>query len=119
MWQKPREFDRQARDMGSGVILTQGNLLSFQACVQNFSESPLWLLEKIKNVFSEMKNLLKDKRDIFFGKNCTDSFAECSSQGKHQRAGKCEAGAGIGGGWDVGWRDPREAAWLLLVLLYV
>lgn len=107
MWQKPREFDRQARDMGSGVILTQGNLLSFQACVQNFSESPLWLLEKIKNVFSEMKNLLKDKRDIFFGKNCTDSFAECSSQGKHQRAGKCEAGAGIGGGWDVGLEGPQ------------
>ncbi|XP_037008341.2 macrophage colony-stimulating factor 1 isoform X1 [Artibeus jamaicensis] len=51
-----------------------------KACVQNFSESPLWLLEKIKNVFSEMKNLLKDNQDIF-SKDCSDSFAECSSQG--------------------------------------
>ncbi|XP_036894674.1 macrophage colony-stimulating factor 1 isoform X2 [Sturnira hondurensis] len=50
-----------------------------KACVQNFSESPLWLLEKIKNVFSEMKNLLKDNQDIF-SKDCSDSFAECSSQ---------------------------------------
>lgn len=50
-----------------------------KACVQNFSESPLWLLEKIKNVFSETKNLLKDNQDIF-KKDCNDSFAECSSQ---------------------------------------
>ncbi|KAM5293792.1 macrophage colony-stimulating factor 1 isoform 1-T2 [Glossophaga mutica] len=49
-----------------------------KACVQNFSESPLWLLEKIKNVFSETKNLLKDNQDIF-SKDCNDSFAECSS----------------------------------------
>ncbi|XP_035871872.1 macrophage colony-stimulating factor 1 isoform X2 [Phyllostomus discolor] len=49
-----------------------------KACVQNFSESPLWLLEKIKNVFSEMKNLLRDKN--IFSKNCSNSFAECSSQ---------------------------------------
>ncbi|XP_036894675.1 macrophage colony-stimulating factor 1 isoform X3 [Sturnira hondurensis] len=54
-----------------------------KACVQNFSESPLWLLEKIKNVFSEMKNLLKDNQDIF-SKDCSDSFAECSSQGHKQ-----------------------------------
>ncbi|XP_045673038.1 macrophage colony-stimulating factor 1 isoform X3 [Phyllostomus hastatus] len=51
-----------------------------KACVQNFSESPLWLLEKIKNVFSETKNLLKDKQNIF-SKDCNNSFAECSSQG--------------------------------------
>lgn len=48
-----------------------------KACVQNFSESPLWLLEKIKNVFNETKNLLKKDQDIF-SKNCSDSFAECS-----------------------------------------
>ncbi|XP_054420737.1 macrophage colony-stimulating factor 1 [Pteronotus mesoamericanus] len=50
-----------------------------KACVQNFSESPLWLLEKIKNVFSETKNLLKNNQDIF-SKDCSDSFAECPSQ---------------------------------------
>ncbi|KAM5293794.1 macrophage colony-stimulating factor 1 isoform 2-T3 [Glossophaga mutica] len=54
-----------------------------KACVQNFSESPLWLLEKIKNVFSETKNLLKDNQDIF-SKDCNDSFAECSSPGDEQ-----------------------------------
>ncbi|XP_045442868.1 macrophage colony-stimulating factor 1 isoform X3 [Pipistrellus kuhlii] len=47
------------------------------ACVQNFSESPLWALEKIKNVFNETKNLLKTNQSIF-SKNCSDSFAKCS-----------------------------------------
>ncbi|XP_036198686.1 macrophage colony-stimulating factor 1 isoform X3 [Myotis myotis] len=47
------------------------------ACVQNFSESPLWALEKIKNVFNETKNLLKMNQSIF-SKNCSDSFAKCS-----------------------------------------
>ncbi|XP_066102711.1 macrophage colony-stimulating factor 1 isoform X1 [Saccopteryx bilineata] len=46
-------------------------------CVQNFSESPVQLLEKIKNVFSETKNLLKEDHNIF-SKDCNDSFAECS-----------------------------------------
>ncbi|XP_053771557.1 macrophage colony-stimulating factor 1 isoform X1 [Desmodus rotundus] len=50
-----------------------------EACVQNFSESPLRLLEKIKNVFSEMKNLLKDNQDPF-SKDCNDSFAKCPSE---------------------------------------
>ncbi|KAM8781991.1 macrophage colony-stimulating factor 1 isoform 1-T2 [Rhynchonycteris naso] len=48
-------------------------------CVQNFSESPVHLLEKIKNVFSETKNLLKEDQNIF-SKDCNDSFAECSIQ---------------------------------------
>lgn len=61
-----------------------GDLLSFQACVQNFSESPLWALEKIKNVFNETKNLLKMNQSIF-SKNCSDSFAKCSVPGKQQR----------------------------------
>ncbi|XP_053771559.1 macrophage colony-stimulating factor 1 isoform X3 [Desmodus rotundus] len=54
-----------------------------EACVQNFSESPLRLLEKIKNVFSEMKNLLKDNQDPF-SKDCNDSFAKCPSEGHEQ-----------------------------------
>lgn len=48
-----------------------------KACVQNFSESPLWLLEKIKNVFSETQNLLRMNQNIF-STNCSDSFAKCS-----------------------------------------
>ncbi|XP_054567496.1 macrophage colony-stimulating factor 1 isoform X2 [Eptesicus fuscus] len=47
------------------------------ACVQNFSESPLWALEKIKNVFNETKNLLKMNQSIF-SKDCSVSFAKCS-----------------------------------------
>ncbi|KAM7054148.1 macrophage colony-stimulating factor 1 isoform 2-T3 [Molossus nigricans] len=56
-----------------------------KACVQNFSESPLWLLEKIKNVFNETKNLLKKDQDIF-SKNCSDSFAKCSIPGQVQQS---------------------------------
>ncbi|XP_016011072.1 macrophage colony-stimulating factor 1 isoform X2 [Rousettus aegyptiacus] len=50
-----------------------------KACVGNFSESPLQLLEKIKNFFNETKNLLKKDRNIF-SKNCSNTFAQCSSQ---------------------------------------
>lgn len=53
-----------------------------KACVRNFSEPPLQLLEKIKNVFNETKNLLKKDQNIF-SKNCSNNFAKCSSQGKH------------------------------------
>lgn len=56
------------------------------ACVQNFSESPLWALEKIKNVFNETKNLLKTNQSIF-SKNCSDSFAKCSVPGRSRGAG--------------------------------
>ncbi|XP_066102713.1 macrophage colony-stimulating factor 1 isoform X2 [Saccopteryx bilineata] len=54
-------------------------------CVQNFSESPVQLLEKIKNVFSETKNLLKEDHNIF-SKDCNDSFAECSVHGLEQQS---------------------------------
>ncbi|XP_058516001.1 macrophage colony-stimulating factor 1 isoform X2 [Ochotona princeps] len=50
-----------------------------KACVRTFYETPLQLLEKIKNVFNETKNLLKDNWNIF-SKNCNKSFAKCSSQ---------------------------------------
>ncbi|KAK2497442.1 hypothetical protein MC885_014072 [Smutsia gigantea] len=49
------------------------------ACVRTFYETPLQLLEKIKNVFNETKNLLKKDWNVF-SKNCNDSFAKCSSQ---------------------------------------
>ncbi|NP_001231452.1 macrophage colony-stimulating factor 1 precursor [Sus scrofa] len=54
-----------------------------KACVRTFYETPLQLLEKIKNVFNETKNLLKKDWNIF-SKNCNNSFAKCSSQG-HER----------------------------------
>ncbi|XP_024908001.1 macrophage colony-stimulating factor 1 isoform X3 [Pteropus alecto] len=54
-----------------------------KACVRPFSETPLQLLEKIKNVFNETKNLLKKDQNIF-SKNCSNSFAKCSSQGHEQ-----------------------------------
>ncbi|XP_007947802.1 macrophage colony-stimulating factor 1 [Orycteropus afer afer] len=50
-----------------------------KACVRTFYETPLQLLEKIKNVFNETKNLLKEDWKVF-SKNCSDSFAKCSSQ---------------------------------------
>lgn len=50
-----------------------------KACVRTFHENPLQLLEKIKNVFNETKNLLKKDQSIF-SKNCNNSFAKCSSQ---------------------------------------
>uniref|UniRef100_A0A8C0SL58 Macrophage colony-stimulating factor 1 n=3 Tax=Canis lupus familiaris TaxID=9615 RepID=A0A8C0SL58_CANLF len=50
-----------------------------KACVRTFYETPLQLLEKIKNVFNETKNLLKKDWNIF-SKNCNNSFAKCSSQ---------------------------------------
>uniref|UniRef100_A0AAA9SU52 Macrophage colony-stimulating factor 1 n=2 Tax=Bos TaxID=9903 RepID=A0AAA9SU52_BOVIN len=49
-----------------------------KACVRTFHETPLQLLEKIKNVFNETKNLLKKDWNIF-SKNCNNSFAKCSS----------------------------------------
>ncbi|XP_014443700.1 macrophage colony-stimulating factor 1 isoform X2 [Tupaia chinensis] len=54
-----------------------------KACVRTFYETPLQLLEKIKNVFNETKNLLTKDWNIF-SKNCNNSFAKCSSQG-HER----------------------------------
>ncbi|XP_065732213.1 macrophage colony-stimulating factor 1 isoform X2 [Phocoena phocoena] len=50
-----------------------------KACVRTFYETPLQLLEKIKNVFNETKNLLKKNWNIF-SKDCNNSFAKCSSQ---------------------------------------
>ncbi|XP_042537340.1 macrophage colony-stimulating factor 1 isoform X1 [Dipodomys spectabilis] len=50
-----------------------------KACVRTFHETPLQLLEKIKNVFNETKNLLENDWNIF-SKNCNNSFAKCSSQ---------------------------------------
>ncbi|XP_007529412.1 macrophage colony-stimulating factor 1 isoform X1 [Erinaceus europaeus] len=50
-----------------------------KACVRTFNETPLQLLEKIKNVFNQTKTLLKKDWNIF-SKNCNDSFAKCSSQ---------------------------------------
>uniref|UniRef100_A0A8C6CWH2 Macrophage colony-stimulating factor 1 n=1 Tax=Moschus moschiferus TaxID=68415 RepID=A0A8C6CWH2_MOSMO len=49
-----------------------------KACVRTFHETPLQLLEKIKNVFNETKNLLKKDWNVF-SKNCNNSFAKCSS----------------------------------------
>ncbi|XP_013371984.1 PREDICTED: macrophage colony-stimulating factor 1 isoform X2 [Chinchilla lanigera] len=49
-----------------------------KACVRTFYETPLQLMEKIKNVFNETKNLLEEDWTIFT-KNCSDSFAKCSS----------------------------------------
>ncbi|XP_032753398.1 macrophage colony-stimulating factor 1 isoform X2 [Rattus rattus] len=51
-----------------------------EACVQTYKESPLRLLEKIKNFFNETKNFLEKDWNIF-SKNCNDSFAKCSSRG--------------------------------------
>ncbi|XP_052585828.1 macrophage colony-stimulating factor 1 isoform X1 [Peromyscus californicus insignis] len=49
-----------------------------KACVRTFHETPLQLLEKIKNVFNETKILLEKDWNIF-SKNCNNSFAKCSS----------------------------------------
>ncbi|XP_032157721.1 macrophage colony-stimulating factor 1 isoform X2 [Mustela erminea] len=54
-----------------------------KACVRTFYETPLQLLEKIKNVFNETKTFLKKDWNIF-SKNCNDSFSKCSIQG-HER----------------------------------
>ncbi|XP_037682372.1 macrophage colony-stimulating factor 1 isoform X2 [Choloepus didactylus] len=54
-----------------------------KSCVRIFYETPLQLLEKVKNVFNETRNLLKKDWKLF-SKNCNDSFAKCSSQG-HER----------------------------------
>nr|AAB34634.1 granulocyte-macrophage colony-stimulating factor isoform [Mus sp.] len=51
-----------------------------KACVRTFHETPLQLLEKIKNFFNETKNLLEKDWNIFT-KNCNNSFAKCSSRG--------------------------------------
>ncbi|XP_006866009.1 PREDICTED: macrophage colony-stimulating factor 1 isoform X2 [Chrysochloris asiatica] len=50
-----------------------------KACVRTFYETPLQLLEKIKNVFNETRNLLNENWNVF-SKNCSESFAKCSSQ---------------------------------------
>ncbi|XP_064344874.1 macrophage colony-stimulating factor 1 isoform X2 [Camelus dromedarius] len=57
-----------------------------RACVRTFHETPLQLLEKIKNIFNETKNLLKKDWNVF-SKNCNNIFAKCSSQG-HERQRK-------------------------------
>lgn len=81
------------------------------------------MLEKIKNVFNETKTLLKKDQNIF-NKNCSTSFAECVGQGKNGGGQKVWAGGRCveqSRDWEVtwGWRDSREAAWLLLVPLCV
>lgn len=50
-----------------------------KSCVRTFHETPLQLLEKIKNVFNETKKLLEKDWNVF-SKNCNNSFAKCSSQ---------------------------------------
>ncbi|XP_023114735.2 macrophage colony-stimulating factor 1 isoform X4 [Felis catus] len=55
-----------------------------KACVRTFHETPLQLLEKIKNVFNETKNLLKKDWNVF-SKNCNKSFEKCSSQARSQQ----------------------------------
>ncbi|XP_005076668.1 macrophage colony-stimulating factor 1 isoform X2 [Mesocricetus auratus] len=57
-----------------------------KACVRTFNETPLKLLEKIKNVFNETKHLLEKDWNIF-SKNCNKSFAKCSSQGNKEHNG--------------------------------
>ncbi|XP_047390535.1 macrophage colony-stimulating factor 1 isoform X3 [Sciurus carolinensis] len=54
-----------------------------KACVRTFYETPLQLLEKIKNVFNETKNLLEEDWNVF-SKNCNNSYAKCSSQEDQQ-----------------------------------
>ncbi|XP_077883089.1 macrophage colony-stimulating factor 1 isoform X3 [Ictidomys tridecemlineatus] len=54
-----------------------------KACVRTFYETPLQLLEKIKNIFNETKILLEKDWNIF-SKNCNSSFAECSSREDQQ-----------------------------------
>ncbi|XP_053447829.1 macrophage colony-stimulating factor 1 isoform X2 [Nycticebus coucang] len=55
-----------------------------KGCVRTFNETPLQLLEKIKNVFNETKNLLTKDWNIF-SKNCSNNFAKCSSQGSERQ----------------------------------
>ncbi|XP_003514254.1 macrophage colony-stimulating factor 1 isoform X2 [Cricetulus griseus] len=57
-----------------------------KACVRTFHQTPLELLERIKNVFNETKHLLEKDWNIF-SKNCNKSFAKCSSQGKKGQRG--------------------------------
>uniref|UniRef100_A0A9L0SM88 Colony stimulating factor 1 n=1 Tax=Equus caballus TaxID=9796 RepID=A0A9L0SM88_HORSE len=49
-----------------------------KACIRTFKETPLQLLAKIKNVFNEIKNLLKNDWNIF-SKNCSNDYANCPS----------------------------------------
>ncbi|XP_075837753.1 macrophage colony-stimulating factor 1 isoform X2 [Microtus pennsylvanicus] len=49
-----------------------------KSCVRTFHETPLQLLEKIKDVFNKTKNLLETDWNIF-SKNCKNSFDKCSS----------------------------------------
>ncbi|XP_075837754.1 macrophage colony-stimulating factor 1 isoform X3 [Microtus pennsylvanicus] len=51
-----------------------------KSCVRTFHETPLQLLEKIKDVFNKTKNLLETDWNIF-SKNCKNSFDKCSSPG--------------------------------------
>ncbi|XP_048207753.1 macrophage colony-stimulating factor 1 isoform X2 [Perognathus longimembris pacificus] len=61
-----------------------------KACVRTFHETPLQLLEKIKNVLNKTKNFLENNSDIF-SKNCNSSFAKCSTQGhKRQHSGSSD-----------------------------
>lgn len=72
----------------------KGSLLFFQSCVRTFHETPLQLLEKIKDVFNKTKNLLETDWNIF-SKNCKESFDKCSSPGKHRRASYREGVYGV------------------------
>lgn len=78
MRETPGELDRDNKG-GPCSRLPEGASLSSQACVRTFNETPLQLLEKIKNFFNETKNLLEKDWNIF-SKNCNDSFAKCSSR---------------------------------------
>lgn len=89
-------------------------------CVRTFSETPLQLLEKIKNVFNETKHLLKNDWTIF-SKNCNESFSKCPKPGKRPRRGSVE---GSREWWSLRvekWvrRDALEAVGLLSMLLCV
>lgn len=78
-------------------MLTKGGSTLLQACVRTFHETPLQLLEKIKNFFNATKNLLEKDWKIF-SKNCNNSFAKCSTRGKHRR-GQSQGGCVQGEMW--------------------
>ncbi|CAO2599696.1 Macrophage colony-stimulating factor 1 [Lemmus lemmus] len=75
--------------LGQENHFSSGSLLFFQACVRTFRETPLQLLEKIKDVFNKTKTLLEKDWNIF-SKNCNKSFAKCSSQGQEKYQGSKE-----------------------------
>ncbi|XP_051021390.1 macrophage colony-stimulating factor 1 isoform X1 [Acomys russatus] len=69
----------QELSMGLARCFTKDYEKQNKACVRTFRETPLQLLEKIKNVFNETLDLLEKDKNVF-SKNCNNSFAKCSSQ---------------------------------------